>query len=266
MCILCKREAEYQNDYEAVVASFEGVETLDISFCKTVTYIPEIPGLKKIVCAYCTSLVAIPAIQSLEYVSCNNCTSLVEFPSIVCIEYISCSYCTSLVTLPKNLPFLQELICMFCYKLERIPTSRSMEELWCNNCTSLLEIPNNQNLTVLSCDECSNLHTIPHIYSLKHIWCRFCPNLCFLPKIAHLKEIRCDRELESRYFPEHKDLVAVNATTHPSSCFGCGVHMAVVLSTNCGHLCLCVACSNNGKNKKCPRCDGDWTNLVKVTV
>lgn len=58
----------------------------------------------------------------------------------------------------------------------------------------------------------------------------------------------------------------VEAGENETSCTVCMSNKPQILSTECGHLCVCIRCSKHifENSKKCPVCRGSWSSLVKV--
>lgn len=61
--------------------------------------------------------------------------------------------------------------------------------------------------------------------------------------------------------PVGKDEVGTNVV-----CSICLVNKSKILSTDCGHLCVCIGCSKNiyNRNDNCPICRGPWKNLLQA--
>ena len=68
----------------------------------------------------------------------------------------------------------------------------------------------------------------------------------------------------NRPHPEGDD---VEVGEGSESCVACYLNKPQILSSGCGHLCLCIGCSKKiyqGDNNKCPKCRKPWDNLIKV--
>ena len=51
-----------------------------------------------------------------------------------------------------------------------------------------------------------------------------------------------------------------------NNCVVCCSNKKQILSSNCGHFCVCFGCSKKilAMGRLCPICRGSWSNLVKV--
>jgi hypothetical protein len=148
-------------------------EVLDCSGCRTLTKIPNIPGLKELYCCNCPILTEIFPIKNLEVLNCSKCTSLTTIPYINRLRVLLCTNC----------PMVTKIVC-----------GQGLEQINCFNCTTLTHIldDNKSQLKQLVCTLCCNLLQIPskkyrYLSTTKCTWLSHSSNLKYDENIEKLK-------------------------------------------------------------------------------
>lgn len=58
----------------------------------------------------------------------------------------------------------------------------------------------------------------------------------------------------------------VKTSVDSEKCIACYDNRKQIISKNCGHLCVCLECSDriSSSTRKCPVCREEWVNLMKI--
>ena len=141
MCIVCRGE---YND---------STTTLNCSYCKNLTSLPDLPNVTELFCESCPSLTSLPALPNVTRLYCDSCPSLTSLPALPNATRLFCNNCSSLTSLP-SLPNVTRLVCSYCPSLTSLPVLPNVTYLDCSNCPSLTSLPTLPNVTYLDCNNC----------------------------------------------------------------------------------------------------------------
>jgi hypothetical protein len=237
MCIIC----ENQNNLETIIDK----EILYCVGCPTLTTIPTtLVNVRTIDLTGCRNLISVKELPGLESLNCWKCPNLSEIRDLPSLRRLKLNYCDSIQSI-HSLSELVSLSVNSCQGLIAITDLQNLKKLYCSFCDVLTTIDRVPMVRKFTRAECEALVVYPVIE--------------FIPGIARF--LRLETRQEPRQVPVYGEIVPPHmlalfqqAKVEDRECVICREEISEdMCMTKCFHL-FHRACLSRVREDTCPTC------------